>query len=92
MLGPFSDYARPYRRRIALGVAAIALAQAAAARIPLLLGRAVDSLDPASSLPPETDPLGAVAGCAVGILILAAVVAVGGYAMRRLLGNAKRFV
>ncbi len=88
MLGPFSDYARPYRRRIALGVAAIALAQAAAARIPLLLGRAVDSLDPASSLPPETDPLGAVAGYAVGILILAAVVAVGGYAMRRLLGNA----
>ena len=87
MFGPFSEYARPYHRRIAVGVVAIALAQAAAACIPLLLGRAIDSLDPVSSPAPELDPLSAVAGYAMWILLLAAVVAAGGYAMRQLLGT-----
>lgn len=86
MFGPFSGYARPYRKRIALGVAAITLAQAAAARIPILLGQAVDSLDQTSAA--AVDPLRAVEESALWMLLFAFVVAAGGYGMRRLLGTA----
>ena len=44
LFGPFEKYVRPYRGRILLGALAIGIGQAAAARIPLLVGDAVDAI------------------------------------------------
>ena len=44
MWGPFAQYVRPYRGRILLGALCIGLGQAATARIPLLVGDAVDAV------------------------------------------------
>ena len=44
IFGPFEKYVRPYRGRILLGALAIGIAQAAAARIPLLVGDAIDAI------------------------------------------------
>ena len=44
MFGPFSQYVRPYRSHILLGALCIGLGQAATARIPLLVGDAVDAV------------------------------------------------
>ncbi|MFH1567608.1 MAG: ABC transporter ATP-binding protein [Gemmatimonadota bacterium] len=85
MFGPFSRYARPYRRRLALGALAIAAAQAATALIPVRLRDAVDLLELSAS---TTGHLAGITGYVYQIVALAAVVAVGGYAMRRLLGSA----
>lgn len=84
MFGPFQRYAAPYRRFMVAGVIAIAIAQAAAALIPLELGQAVDTL----SDPQGDATLEAVTGTVRNVLILALVVAIGGYSMRRLLGAA----
>ena len=86
MFGPFSGYVRPYRTRMALGVAAIALSQVAAAYIPLLLAEAVNSLD--ASARGHDELLIGVGGHIVWILGLGLIVAAGGYAMRRLMGTA----
>jgi len=85
MFGPFAQYARPYRRRIALGALAITAAQAASAAIPLRLRDAVDFLGQAS---PGGDLLAGIRAYVAGIVGLAGVVALGSYAMRRLLGTA----
>ena len=46
IFGPFEKYVRPYRGRILLGALAIGIGQAAAARIPLLVGDAIFLLAP----------------------------------------------
>ena len=86
MLGPFSHYVRPYRTRLVLGTAAIAVAQAAGAYIPKLLSAAVDSLTASSTS--DSTLLVSIRGHLIDILILSCVVAGGSYLMRRLLGIA----
>ena len=83
MFGPFRHYIRPYLRHILCGLAAIAIAQAAAARIPLLLGDAVNSIDVAA---PASQTLDVVYLMVAQILAMALVVAAGSYSMRRFLG------
>ncbi|MEE3336735.1 MAG: ABC transporter ATP-binding protein [Candidatus Latescibacterota bacterium] len=83
MFGPFSRYTSPYLRLVVAGVIAIAVAQAAAALIPLELGSAIDALGE-----PSPDSLSVVGTHVARVLLLALLVAVGGYAMRRLLGSA----
>ena len=83
MFGPFSRYTSPYLRLVVAGVIAIAVAQAAAALIPLELGSAIDALGE-----PSPDSLSVVVTHVARVLLLALLVAVGGYAMRRLLGSA----
>lgn len=85
MTGPFSRYTAPYRRRMLLGAAAIAVSQVAAACIPMLLSAAVDSLAAAGASPQEL--LAGVRGYLLQMFLLALVVAAGGYSMRRLLGT-----
>ena len=85
MTGPFSRYTAPYRRRMLLGAAAIAVSQVAAACIPMLLSAAVDSLTAAGASPEEL--LTGVRGYLLQMFLLALVVAAGGYSMRRLLGT-----
>ena len=82
LFGPFAPYLRPYRRHIGLGLASIAVAQAATARIPVVLGRAVDAIAPGG--PP--DAMAAVAGHTAQMLLLAAVAAVANHGMRRFFG------
>ena len=82
MWGPFAQYVRPYRGRILLGALCIGLGQAATARIPLLVGDAVDAV-----LTPETAS-GEVETYVFYILAYALGVAVCGYAMRMFLGRA----
>ena len=82
MFGPFSQYVRPYRGRILLGALCIGLGQAATARIPLLVGDAVDAVA-------ATDTAAAAVETYVFyILAYALGVALCGYAMRMLLGRA----
>ncbi len=82
MFGPFSQYVRPYRGRILLGALCIGLGQAATARIPLLVGDAVDAVT-------ATDTAAAAIETYVFyILAYALGVALCGYAMRMLLGRA----
>ena len=82
MFCPFSQYVRPYRGRILLGALCIGLGQAATARIPLLVGDAVDAVS-------ATDPAAVAIDTYVSyILAYALGVAVCGYAMRMLLGRA----
>ena len=82
MFGPFSQYVRPYRGRILLGALCIGLGQAATARIPLLVGDAVDAVS-------ATDTAAAAVETYVFyILAYALGVALCGYAMRMLLGRA----
>ncbi|MBI91825.1 MAG: hypothetical protein CME05_01265 [Gemmatimonadaceae bacterium] len=83
MFGPFSRYTSPYLRLVVAGVIAIAVAQAAAALIPLELGSAIDALGE-----PSPESLSVVGVHMARVLLLALLVAVGGYAMRRLLGSA----
>ncbi len=83
MFGPFSRYTSPYLRLVVAGVIAIAVAQAAAALIPLELGSAIDALGE-----PSPESLSVVGVHVARVLLLALLVAVGGYAMRRLLGSA----
>ncbi len=88
MLGPFAPYTRPYRLRMALGVGAIFLAQAANSRIPLEIGAAFDDL----ALPAAADIPGLVGEHVVRILGLSLLVAAGGFSMRRLLGVAATWI
>ena len=82
MFGPFTQYVRPYRGRILLGALCIGLGQAATARIPLLVGDAVDAV----STPDTTSEQ--VATYVFYILAYALGVALCGYAMRIFLGRA----
>ena len=82
MFGPFSQYVRPYRGRILLGALCIGLGQAATARIPLLVGDAVDAV----STPDAASET--VATYVFYILAYALGVALCGYAMRMFLGRA----
>ena len=82
LFGPFEKYVRPYRGRILLGALAIGISQAAAARIPLLVGNAVDAISVADA----GAGLDAIKLYVIDILVLALIVALGGYAMRMLLG------
>ena len=86
IFGPFSKYARPYQIRILLGALCIGLGQAAAARIPLLVGKAVDSISSTGSI--MEDKVADIETYVVHILVLALIVALGAYAMRMLLGYA----
>ena len=88
MYGPFRHYIQPYKKHIVVGLAAIAIGQAAAARVPLLLGDVVNSIDLAS--PDQT--LDLVYLMVAQILGLALVVAAGSYAMRRFLGHASTHI
>ena len=82
MFGPFSQYVRPYRGRILLGALCIGLGQAATARIPLLVGDAVDAVS-------TTDTAAAAVETYVFYIVAYALgVALCGYAMRMLLGRA----
>ena len=82
LFGPFEKYVRPYRGRILLGALAIGIGQAAAARIPLLVGDAVDAIPTAD----DGAGLNAIQPYVIYILAMALTVALGGYAMRMLLG------
>jgi ATP-binding cassette subfamily B multidrug efflux pump len=85
MFGPFTAYVRPYRIRILLGLVCIALAQAASARIPLLVGQAVNSLDLDATRETLLQGIRTYALLVVG---LALVMALCNYVMRRLMGTA----
>lgn len=88
MFGPFSRYVRPYRTRLLLGVLAIAVSQIANTLIPMKIGAAVDSLEAASG-PAALD---GVRTNVIQVLLLGLVVALGGYAMRRLMGVASTWI
>ena len=94
MFGPFAEYARPYVKRILLGLLAIGVAQAAANSIPLFIREAVDALQlkatAAAGLAQvdRQEILGVVESASLRIVAFALVVALGGYIMRRLLGSA----
>ena len=88
MFGPFSHYVRPYRKRLLVGVVAIACSQVASALIPMQIAAAVDALESGASAAPLTTVRDRVA-C---ILTLAAFVASGGYAMRRLMGVSSTWI
>ena len=93
MLGPFSRYTRPYHLRIALGIAAICLSQAANTLIPLEIRDAVDALEAsAGGASVDLAMLDVVRDDVVAILVLALIVALGGFAMRRWLGVASTWV
>ena len=87
MFGPFSGYVRPYQGRLLLGVAAITCSQVANSLIPMQIGAAVDSLTAGGDA-----PLALVHGHVFRVLALALVVAIGGYAMRRLMGVASTWI
>ncbi len=87
MFGPFSRYVHPYRTRLLLGVAAITCAQVANTLIPVQIGAAVDTLTG-----PDDATLAVVQGHVLRVLALAVVVAIGGYAMRRLMGVASTWI
>jgi len=70
-----------------LGVAAITCSQVASTLIPLQIGAAVDVLQSG-----EADVLSAVRVRVLSILTLAAFVAIGGYATRRLMGVASTWI
>ena len=82
MFGPFAQYVRPYRGRILLGALCIGLGQAATARIPLLVGDAVDAVSAPDTASEQVETY------VFYILAYALGVAVCGYAMRMLLGRA----
>jgi ATP-binding cassette, subfamily B, multidrug efflux pump len=93
MLGPFTDYTRPYLKRMALGLLAIGVAQAAANTVPMLIRRAIDALElrleSASDIALVAPGIvSAIRSCSLQIAALALVVALGNYLMRRLLGTA----
>ena len=88
MLGPFAPYTRPYRLRMALGMGAILLSQAANSQIPREIGAAFDVL--ASS--PAAEVPGHVEERVLRILGLSLLVAAGAFSMRRLLGVAATWI
>ncbi|MEE2657516.1 MAG: ABC transporter ATP-binding protein [Candidatus Latescibacterota bacterium] len=90
MFGPFARYTRPYLCRIWAGVAAITFSQAAAAFIPRQVGAAVDVLG--AVVGNAAIQLEAVREHVYILLGLATVVALGGWAMRRLLGVASTWI
>ena len=81
MFGPFAQYVRPYRGRILLGALCIGLGQAATARIPLLMGDAVDAVSAPETAAEQVETY------VFYILAYALGVAVCGYAMRMFLGR-----
>ncbi len=87
MLGPFAPYARPYRRRMALGAGAILLSQAANSLIPLEIAAAFDALES-----PAGQVRALVEERVLRILGLALLVAAGGFSMRRLMGVAATWI
>lgn len=86
IFGPFEKYVRPYRSRILFGTLCIGIGQAAAARIPLLIGEAVDVVSTTDTAPGQQ--LASIETQVVYILVLALTVALSGYSMRKLLGYA----
>jgi len=86
IFGPFEKYVRPYRGRILLGTLCIGLGQAAAARIPLLVGEAVDAVSTTDIAPDRQ--LADIQIHVIYVLALALTVALSGYCMRKLLGYA----
>ena len=88
MFGPFSNYVRPYRTRILLGVVAIAFAQVAATLIPMQIATAVDAVQARD----QVDVLAVVRTHVWQILALAAIVAIGGFTMRRLMGVSSTWI
>ena len=92
MLGPFTEYVRPYVKRIVIGLLAIAVAQSAANSVPLFIRAAIDSLEFQSGKIADLAPairdsiLRTIELYSLQIVALSLVVALGNYAMRRLLG------
>ena len=82
MWGPFAQYVRPYRGCILVGALCIGLGQAATARIPLLVGDAVDAVSAPETASEQVETY------VFYILAYALGVAVCGYAMRMFLGRA----
>lgn len=85
IFGPFAKYVRPYQGHILIAALCITLGQAAATRIPLLVGQAVDAIAPTDMSP--GGPLADIETYVVSILALALIVVLGSYAMRMLLGR-----
>ena len=81
MWGPFAQYVRPYRSRILLGALCIGLGQAATARIPMLVGDAVDAVLASETAAEQVETY------VFYVLTYALGVAVCGYAMRMFLGR-----
>ena len=90
VFGPFARYTRPYLRRMVMGVVAITVSQLAAAFIPRQVGHAVDVLEQDAGS--AVQQLASVREYVLILLGLAVVVAVGGWAMRRLLGVASTWI
>ena len=88
MYGPFTGYLRPYKKLILLGLAALGLAQAAVALIPLLLEQTLNTIDTAGLAAERPEVFRSIRLYLVQIIGLALVVAAGRYGMRRLLGAA----
>ena len=92
MLGPFTEYVRPYVKRILIGLLAIAVAQSAANSVPLFIRAAIDSLEFQAGGIADLTPairdgiLRTIELYSLQIVALSLVVALGNYAMRRLLG------
>ena len=82
MFGPFAQYVRPYRGPILLGALCIGLGQAATARIPLLVGDAVDAVSaPDAAFAQVETYVFYIVAYALGVALC-------GYAMRMFLGRA----
>ena len=87
MYGPFEEYIKPYKKRILGGLLAALVAQVSLATIPLLIEHAVNAIDLAAEAARQTQLLRQILFCALGMLGLGAVTAVGRYFMRWLLGS-----
>ncbi len=85
MFGPFAAYIHPCRGRLLAGLLMIVLAQAAAAYIPLLMGEAVNAVDP--SAPDPQARLRRIHLYVAQIAVLALGVAFCNHFMRRLIGG-----
>ena len=87
MYGPFATYIKPYKKPLLLGILAIALAQIAAALIPLRIEEAINAIEKADSALEAAEPTQKIRLYLIQIVGLALFVALGRYCMRRLLGS-----
>ncbi len=86
MFGPYAKYTRPYRGRIALGIAAIAIAQAVNNYIPMLIKDVIDVLQHSDTIGDLR--LADIQTYVAYIVAFAVLVALCSYTMRILLGRA----
>jgi ATP-binding cassette subfamily B multidrug efflux pump len=92
MYGPFEEYLRPYKKRLLTGLLAALAAAGAAALIPLLIERAVNAVYFFSEGDQQTQLFDQIELCALGMVGLGALAAVGRYFMRWLLGSSSNSI